>query len=113
AKAFLASSPVVRRWIAQGRLALLSVCVEGDTSAWRGASVPEGWIDGCDAEGTLSEGTAYYLRSLPTLLLLDAARRVLLKDATVEAVERALSEAGRPAAGAGQEPLTAPRYEQE
>ncbi len=93
AKALLAASPVVRRWLATGRLALLSVCVEGPTPAWRAAAVPEGWTDGCDADGALSEGTLYYLKTMPTLLLLDAERRVVLKDAAVDAVERALGEA--------------------
>lgn len=91
AKVFLASSPVVRRWIAAGRLALLSVCVEGDIYAWRAASVPEGWTDGCDVDGVLSDGEHYYLKTMPTLLLLDGARRVLLKDTSVDAIEELLT----------------------
>lgn len=90
-KAFLVSSPVVREALRAGRLALLSVCVEGDTPSWRAASVPEGWTDGCDALGALTDGEHYYLKTMPALLLLDGARRVLLKDASVEDVERLLT----------------------
>ena len=92
-KRYLQGSPVVRRAIAEGRLTLLAVSVEGATPAWREAVVPSDWIWSCDEAQQISEEQRYDLKAIPTLYLLDAGKRVLLKDATVEAVEQRLQEA--------------------
>ena len=88
----LASSPTVNRLLESGRLKLLSVCVEGKTAAWERAAFPARWIDGYDAGQRLTREQVYDLKAMPTLYLLDAGKRVILKDASAERIEAWLSE---------------------
>lgn len=91
-KRYLQGSPIVRRAQAEGRLTLLALSVEGATDAWREAVVPSDWIWACDAEKVLTDEQRYDLKAIPTLYLLDAEQRVILKDVTIEAVEAWLQE---------------------
>ncbi len=88
----LAISPVLNRLLESGRLKLLSVCVEGRTEAWEKAVSPARWIDGCDVAQRLTRDQLYDLKAMPTLYLLDAQKRVILKDAPIERIETRLSE---------------------
>ena len=90
-KELLTLSPVVNDLLESGRLKLLSVCVEGKTPAWEKAEFPAGWIDGYDADQRLTREQVYDLKAMPTLYLLDAENRVILKDASFEQVEERLS----------------------
>jgi len=90
-KELLTLSPVVNDLLESGRLKLLSVCVEGKTPAWEKAEFPAGWIDGYDADQRLTREQVYDLKAMPTLYLLDAEKRVILKDASFEQVEERLS----------------------
>ena len=94
-KRYLQGSPVVRRAQADGQLLLLALSVEGTTPSWREATIPADWIWACDAEQLITEEQRYDLKAIPTLYLLDAEKRVILKDATVEAVEQWLQEQDR------------------
>lgn len=88
----LASSPTVNRLLESGRLKLLSVCVEGKTAAWEQTAFPAHWIDGYDSGQRLTREQVYDLKAMPTLYLLDAGKRVILKDASAERIEAWLSE---------------------
>ena len=90
-KELLSQSPVVNGLLESGRLKLLSVCVEGKTPAWEKAEFPAGWIDGYDDGQRLTREQVYDLKAMPTLYLLDAEKRVILKDASFEQVEERLS----------------------
>lgn len=90
-KELLSSSPVVNGLLESGRLKLLSVCVEGKTPAWEKADFPKSWIDGYDAGQRLTREQVYDLKAMPTLYLLDAEKRVILKDASFKQVEERLS----------------------
>ncbi len=76
----LLASPTFLRFSKEGRLKVLSVCVEGKTEAWLSSSAPSGWIDACDEEGAVYEGSLYDIPGLPVLYLLDSEHRVLLKN---------------------------------
>ncbi len=78
--------------LSDGRLAVLSVCVEGKTAAWESAVYPEGWIDAYDEGKQLTRDRVYDLKAMPTLYLLDKEHRVLLKDTSVGQIEAWLSE---------------------
>ena len=92
-KGRLAASPAVCGMVGEGRLAVLSVNVAGDSGAWRDAAVPEGWTDGCDVGERLVRGAVYDLKAMPTLYLLDREKRVLLKDTSVGRLEAKLAGA--------------------
>lgn len=90
-KELLSLSPAINGLLESGRLKLLSVCVEGKTPAWEKAEFPAGWMDGYDAGQRLTREMIYDLKAMPTLYLLDAEKRVILKDASFEQVEERLS----------------------
>lgn len=90
----LAASDIVNASIGRGDVVLLSVCVVGATPQWEAASYPDNWVDAAD-EGRKVVGTPLYLLpSLPSLYLLDAGRRVVLKDTSVAEIEAMLSADG-------------------
>lgn len=88
----LAESATVSSLLKAGRLGLLSVCVEGKSSAWVNAAFPELWIDSYDEGQRLTIDDVYDLKAMPTLYLLDAGKRVILKDATPGQIEKWLKE---------------------
>ena len=90
-KELLSLSPVVNGLLESGRLKLLSVCVEGKTPGWEKTEFPSGWIDGYDAGQRLTRDQVYDLKAMPSLYLLDAEKRGILKDASFEQVEERLS----------------------
>ena len=89
-KELLSLSPAVNGLLKSGRLKLLSVCVEGKTPGWEKTEFPSGWIDGYDAGQRLTREQVYDLKAMPTIYLLDAEKRVILKDALFEQVEERL-----------------------
>ncbi len=88
----LATSPAVTALLASGRLKILALSVEGRSPEWEEATFPAQWIDGYDEGKRLTDQQLYDLRAVPTLYLLDARKRVLLKDAPLEQVEARLEE---------------------
>lgn len=86
-------SPVVARRVAEATLTVLAVYTEGDRAVWEATkgSMPAEWTVGIDADSVVARET-YAVPAMPVLYLLDEAKRVLLKDATVGDVERALDE---------------------
>lgn len=91
-KESLGRSEIVDRWENSGRMKVLSVCIEGETEGWKKWKAPEGWIDGCDKQRVLLEEDLYDLRNLPAIYLLDADKRILLKNATVQKLEQVLKQ---------------------
>lgn len=90
------SSPLLARMIADGRLKVLAVYPDENTAEWdagRG-EIPSSWSDARDADGLISDRALYDLKAIPSLYLLDADKRVLVKDASDTFVaEQALREA--------------------
>lgn len=69
--------------VASGELEVLAICVDGTAEALKvsSASLPETWLTGYE-EGTIYDEELYALRSMPTLYLLDAQKRILRKEPT-------------------------------
>ena len=84
----LSNSPAVQAMIAEGKLKVVNIYPDADLTEWYNylSHYPEEWITGFDAEGILNRNTIYYLRAIPSLYLLDAEKRVILKDAPLERV---------------------------
>ena len=89
-KEAVVESDILRRCMDNGRLKVLSVCVEGKTVGWKNLPAPAGWLDGCDTDRRLIEEDLYDLRNLPAVYLLDVNKRVLLKNATIQRLEHFL-----------------------
>ena len=91
-KSGLEASEVVAQWRKNGRMKVLSVCIEGKTAGWKNLSAPSGWIDACDDNKVLLERDLYDLRNLPAIYLLDVNKRILLKNATLQRLEQMLKQ---------------------
>ncbi len=78
--------------IREGRLAVLNIYVDEDLDAWRSYMpiYPKEWLNGYDAAHILRQDVLYNIRAIPSLYLLDAEKRILLKDAPLERVQEAL-----------------------
>ena len=78
--------------IREGRLAVLNIYIDEDLDAWRSylPIYPKEWLNGYDAAHILRQDVLYNIRAIPSLYLLDAEKRILLKDAPLERVQEAL-----------------------
>lgn len=87
----MAASPALAEAVQAGKISVLAVYTEGNEEAWRRAlpDMPEGWTIGTDREA-VKTGVLYDLKAMPSLYLLDGQKRVLLKDAAFEEINRFL-----------------------
>ncbi|MCC8062093.1 MAG: DUF5106 domain-containing protein [Rikenellaceae bacterium] len=91
----MATSRLLRSWTTDRRkLSVLAVYPGEDTVLWsrRKKELPDDWIVCRDSSRQLLPDRLYDLRAFPTIYLLDKAKRVVLKDATFEAVEKWLEQ---------------------
>ena len=82
--------------IEQRRLTILAIYPDKELDEWHKHSLPATWIDAYDKGCQIEEQRLYDLRAIPSLYLLDARKRVLVKDSTsvaeIEAKINALQE---------------------
>jgi hypothetical protein len=78
--------------VSDGKLAILNIYIDEDLKAWRDYMpiYPKEWLNGYDAAHILRQDQLYCIRAIPSLYLLDAEKRILLKDAPVDRVLKAL-----------------------
>ena len=81
----MAADKTLAEAVAAGRISVLAVYTEGNEAAWRKAlpDMPKGWTVGTDREA-VKNGALYDLKAMPTLYLLDGAKKVVLKDTDYE-----------------------------
>ena len=74
--------------IASGELAVVNIYIDDEIDRWRAAAgeYPSGWYNGYDFRRVMNDGSLYYVRAIPSLYLLDAGKRVIMKDAPTERV---------------------------
>ena len=86
-RAGLEDSSELSALLGEGRVRVLSVCVSGDASVWKGSfSSSEGWTDVLDDGRAVYSGRLYDLRQLPVLYLLSSDKHVLLKDTSLREI---------------------------
>ena len=87
---YLVASKVFTTMLRSSRLKLLALYPDEDLGAWNRHKdeYPSTWIAARYAKK--SDRESYHLPAIPSLYLLDKNKKVLLKDATVEAVEEYL-----------------------
>ena len=88
----LKSSRIITRGLAEKKLAIVAFYPDEDLAIWEKhlPDIPAKWTNGYDKERAAENNELYDLRAIPTLYLLDAQKRVLLKDAPAIAVEEYL-----------------------
>jgi hypothetical protein len=84
----LQAVPGIERRIQAGDFAVVNVYIDEDLAAWRAyaPSYPSSWLCGYDPDGLVRSDRIYNVRAIPSLYLLDADKRILMKDAPVERV---------------------------
>lgn len=89
----LRDEPVTASKVAEGKLAVVNVYIDEDIRAWRDYMpvYPEQWYNGFDPDHVLRSNEIYAVRAIPSLYLLDAEKRVIMKDAPEERLFRYLS----------------------
>ena len=76
----------VEEAIGQGRLAVVNVYIDQDVARWLELSgeYPRSWVCGYDHHYLIRSDVLYNVRAIPSLYLLDADKKVLLKDTPQE-----------------------------
>ena len=91
----LREEPMIASKIAEGRLAVVNIYIDEDIQAWRSYMpiYPEEWYNGFDPDLVIRTDLLYNVRAIPSLYLLDAEKRVILKDAPDDKVFSVISSA--------------------
>ena len=73
----------IRPMISDHRLAIVNIYIDEEVQKWREylPNYPKEWINGYDYTFSLRENGGYDIRAIPSLYLLDARKRVIMKDA--------------------------------
>ena len=76
------------RLLQDKRVKVMIVYPGDDTEMWNSctARIPLGWIDARSPDGEIADKLLYHIPAMPSLYLLDADKRVILKDASHEDV---------------------------
>lgn len=80
--------------VSDSRVKVLAVYADADEDAWKAQrqSFPSSWTDGHSPEGDIVARQTYFIRSTPSIYLLDRQKTVLLQDCTAtEFVEKLAS----------------------
>lgn len=88
----LKDSPIINELIQKKQLVVIALYPDEELDEWRRHrdEFPQEWINGYDKSLTIKTQNLYDLKAVPTLYLLDANKKVLLKDATVQAITQYL-----------------------
>lgn len=95
-KAQMQSSTLITDLVKRGSLSILVLYPDEDLQAWREhlADYPPQWINAYDKGTVITRERLYDLKAIPSLYLLDAQKRVVVKDCTdVAQIEQQLSQA--------------------
>ena len=88
----MATDPAADALIKSGRLTVLDVFIDQEIDLWkeRMHSYPKAWINGYDPTFQIRNDHLYNVRAIPSMYLLDAGKKVLLKDASEPILMRTL-----------------------
>ena len=84
----LTTDEVIPGLVASGRLAIVNVYIDEDIPLWRqyASEYPSSWYNGYDQSYLIRSDLIYDVRAIPSLYVLDGEKKVIMKDAPVEAV---------------------------
>lgn len=89
-KNYIGGSSLLTQMVDVGVLTILGIYTEGNIEMWREALYPSNILNTADTKGKIDREQLYDLKALPCLYLLGSDKRVLLKDLSIEQIERAL-----------------------
>lgn len=81
-QAQIEASALLQELIANGTLKVVALYPDEDITLWSEHPLPKSWINGYDKGCLIEKNRTYDLRAIPSLYLLDSAKRVLVKDST-------------------------------
>lgn len=92
--AVMKQSQVLEEACRSGRLTVLAVYADAEQEVWEKCKgeIPALWMDAYDPDRVVLDRELYDLTAMPTLYLLDAQKRVVLKDAPFDQVELYLQQ---------------------
>ncbi|MBR1575134.1 MAG: DUF5106 domain-containing protein [Bacteroidales bacterium] len=78
----------VKSLVKAGKLRVVGIYIDEDVAAWkdRAGQLPVHWVNGYDPAGAIRSDGLYFVRAIPSIYVLDADKRILMKDATPAAV---------------------------
>lgn len=84
----LTGNKIIAGAVESGKLAVVNIYIDEELDLWRENVVdyPAEWYNGFDPNFVIREDLIYNVRAIPSLYVLDADKRVIYKDATVESV---------------------------
>lgn len=82
------SRPYMESYLANRLVAVVNVYIDEDIRSWKEYehNYPESWLSGYDFKSAIRNSQLYDVRAIPSLYLLDADKKVVLKDAPTEKV---------------------------
>ena len=90
----LKASTDIHQWISSKELNIMAICTDGMKDTWDKEKdyFPSTWTNGFDEKGEIIMKGTYMLRMMPSIYLLDANKKVLLKDTNPEDVIKYMNE---------------------
>ena len=84
----LESVPQLQDLIMSGALKVVDIYIDEDIELWKSksASYPANWINGYDPNFDIRGDKLYNIRAIPSVYLLDADKKVILKDCPIERI---------------------------
>ena len=78
----------MKELVRTGKVKIIGVYIDDDIGEWKALSdrLPAHWINGYDPAGVIRGENLYFVRAIPSIYLLDAEKRILMKDAVPESV---------------------------
>lgn len=88
----MAEDPVANELVKSGRLKVVDIYIDQEIDIWkeRMHTYPKAWINGYDPTFQIRNDHLYNVRAVPSMYLLDADKKVLLKDASEPILMRTL-----------------------
>lgn len=84
------NSAVIKEMQKRKRLQILAIYPDKQLDEWTEHlhEIPSSWLNGFDYNAEIEDKETYILRAIPSVYLLDEKRQVILRDASIPAVER-------------------------
>lgn len=89
----MAGNEALSRAIDDGAISIMAIYNGSASEAWmtHAAGLPQNWMVGRDADNAINENDLYSIRATPSFYLIDGNGKIMMKDATLAGLFRALN----------------------